>query len=95
MEEEQTNLIINYLPQSLQDDEFRTMFESIGPLKSSKVVRDKNTGYSYGFGFVDYLNPKDAATAISQLNGYRIEHKVLKVAYSRKSEEEIKGSKLA
>uniref|UniRef100_A0A8W8LAX8 RRM domain-containing protein n=2 Tax=Magallana gigas TaxID=29159 RepID=A0A8W8LAX8_MAGGI len=35
-----------------------------------------------------------AATAISQLNGYRIEHKVLKVAYSRKSDEEIKGSKL-
>ncbi|XP_022323528.1 ELAV-like protein 2 isoform X1 [Crassostrea virginica] len=94
MDEDQTNLIINYLPQSLQDEEFRKMFENIGPLKSSKIVRDKNTGYSYGFGFVDFHNPKDAATAISQLNGYRMEHKVLKVAYSRRNEEDTKGSKL-
>lgn len=94
MDEEQTNLIINYLPQAMQDEEFRSLFESIGPLKSSKIVRDKNSGYSYGFGFVDYHNPKDAASAISQLNGYRVEHKVLKVAYSRRNDENTKGSKL-
>lgn len=69
------------------------MFESIGLFKFSKVVRDKNIGYSYGFGFVDYFNLKDVVIVISQLNGYRIEYKVFKVVYFRKSDDEIKGFK--
>ncbi|XP_071097290.1 ELAV-like protein 1-B [Haliotis cracherodii] len=91
-----TNLIINYLPQTLTDEEFRSMFLSIGPVKMAKIVRDKKTGYSYGFGFVDYDNENDAERAITTLNGLQMQHKRIKVAFSRKGDsgETVKGANL-
>lgn len=91
---QQTNLIINYLPQSLTDEEFRSMFLSIGPVRNAKIIRDKSTGYSYGFGFIDYQSPTDAARAIESLNGLQLQNKKMKVAYSRQGGEEIKGGNL-
>lgn len=78
-----TKLIVNYLPQSMSDNEFRILFSKIGPLESYKVMRDKTTNYSFGYGFVDYQNPEDAANAISKLNEYKMENKTLRVAYSK------------
>lgn len=82
MEETRTNLIVNYLPQKLSDKEFHSMFSSIGPLTSSKVVRNKETQYSFGFGFADYKSPEDAQKAILKLNNMQVQHKRLKVAYA-------------
>lgn len=92
--DDQTNLIINYLPQTLTDGEFRIMFQSIGPLKTAKVVRDKATGYSYGFGFVNYQNQADAERAIKTLNGLQLQNKHIKVALARPSGDTIKGANL-
>ena len=39
--------------------------------------------YSFGYGFVEYEDPDDAARAIEQLNKHPIQHKVIKVAYSK------------
>jgi len=86
-------LIVNYLPQSLSDVEFQTMFASVGQLTSSKIVREKATGYSYGFGFVEYASEMDAANAIQSLNGVQLQNKVIKVAYSRQGDR-IKGANL-
>ena len=88
----QTNLIVNYLPQSLTDEEFRSMFLSIGPVTSTKIVRDKNSGYSYGFGFVDYNIHADAKRAIETLNGLQLQHKTIKVAFSRQGDENRGGN---
>jgi len=89
-----TNLIINYLPQTLTDEEFRSMFLSVGPIKSSKIVRDKQTGYSYGFGFVDFQHQADAQRAIETLSGLQLQSKRIKVALARPSGEQIKGANL-
>lgn len=89
-----TNLIINYIPQTLTDEEFRSMFLSIGPIKSAKIVRDKATGYSYGFGFVDYEKVEDAQRAMQTLNGLQMQNKTIKVALARPGGEEIKGANL-
>lgn len=89
-EEAGTNLIINYLPQTLSDDDFKKLFSKYGPLKSCKICRNKATNYSYGFGFADFENHGDAVRAIEGLNGYQIGHKRLKVAFSRPSEEAMK-----
>jgi len=40
-EESATNLIINYLPQEMTEEELRTLFSSVGPLESCKLIRDK------------------------------------------------------
>jgi len=86
-------LIVNYLPQSLTDIEFQTMFASVGQVLSSKIVRERATGYSYGFGFVEYGTELEAANAIQALNGVQLQNKVIKVAYSRQGGR-IKGANL-
>ena len=55
-----TNLIINYLPQTLSDAEFNQLFAALGPLQSARILRDKRTGYSFGYGFVNYQKEEDA-----------------------------------
>lgn len=90
-----TNLIINYLPQNLTDDEFKSMFLSIGPLVSAKVVRDKASGMSYGFGFVEFANQNDATRAVSSLDGLPMQNKRIKVAHANKNESgEDKGTNI-
>lgn len=70
------------------------MFLSIGPIKAAKIVRDKATNYSFGFGFVEYHNPQDAQRAIQTLNGLQIQSKIIKVALARPGGEAYKGANL-
>ncbi|XP_015600223.1 sex-lethal homolog isoform X2 [Cephus cinctus] len=93
-EEPRTNLIINYLPQSMTDKELYSMFVTIGPVESCRVMKDYRTGYSYGFGFVNYAKAEDAETAINTLNGLQVQNKRLKVSFARPSGEEIKETNL-
>ncbi|XP_071862061.1 ELAV-like protein 1 isoform X3 [Bombus fervidus] len=93
-EESKTNLIVNYLPQSMTQDEIRSLFASIGEVESCKLIRDKLTGQSLGYGFVNYHRPEDAEKAINTLNGLRLQNKTIKVSYARPSSEAIKGANL-
>ena len=45
-EQNKTNLIVNYLPQSMSQDDIRSLFSSIGEIESCKLIRDKSTGSS-------------------------------------------------
>ncbi|XP_011173966.1 sex-lethal homolog isoform X5 [Solenopsis invicta] len=93
-EEPRTNLIINYLPQNMNEKELYSLFVTIGPVESCRVMKDYKTGYSYGFGFVNYAKAEDAATAINTLNGLQVQNKRLKVSFARPSGEEIKETNL-
>ncbi|KAL0119278.1 ELAV-like protein 2 isoform X5 [Linepithema humile] len=93
-EESKTNLIVNYLPQSMTQDEIRSLFSSIGEVESCKLIRDKLSGQSLGYGFVNYHRPEDAEKAINTLNGLRLQNKTIKVSYARPSSEAIKGANL-
>ncbi|KAB1259305.1 ELAV-like protein 1 [Camelus dromedarius] len=74
-----TNLIVNYLPQNMTQDELRSLFSSIGEVESAKLIRDKVAGHSLGYGFVNYVTAKDAERAINTLNGLRLQSKTIKV----------------
>ncbi|XP_034035196.1 ELAV-like protein 1 isoform X2 [Thalassophryne amazonica] len=89
-----TNLIVNYLPQSMSQDELRSLFSSVGEVESAKLIRDKVAGHSLGYGFVNFVNPNDAERAISTLNGLRLQSKTLKVSYARPSSDMIKDANL-
>uniref|UniRef100_A0A0K0CWW1 ELAV-like protein 3 n=1 Tax=Angiostrongylus cantonensis TaxID=6313 RepID=A0A0K0CWW1_ANGCA len=92
--ESKTNLIINYLPQGMTQEEVRSLFASVGEIESCKLVRDKMTGQSLGYGFVNYSREDDALKAVSSFNGLRLQNKTIKVSYARPSNENIKGSNL-
>ncbi|ESO12361.1 hypothetical protein HELRODRAFT_62839 [Helobdella robusta] len=89
-----TNLIVNYLPQNMSQDEIRSLFGSIGEMESCKLIRDKYTGQSLGYGFVNYRNPADAQRAVGSLNGLRLQNKMIKVSIARPSCSLIKGANL-
>nr|QWY04386.1 Elav1 [Owenia fusiformis] len=92
--ESKTNLIVNYLPQTMTQEEIRSLFSSIGEVESCKLIRDKTTGQSLGYGFVNYKLQDDADRAIAQLNGLRLQNKTIKVSLARPSSESIKGANL-
>ncbi|XP_029107965.1 ELAV-like protein 2 isoform X4 [Scleropages formosus] len=94
IEDSKTNLIVNYLPQNMTQEELKSLFGSIGEIESCKLVRDKITGQSLGYGFVNYVDPKDAEKAINTLNGLRLQTKTIKVSYARPSSASIRDANL-
>uniref|UniRef100_A0A914HYX4 RRM domain-containing protein n=1 Tax=Globodera rostochiensis TaxID=31243 RepID=A0A914HYX4_GLORO len=92
--ERNTNLIINYLPQNMTQEEVRALFGSMGEVESCKLIRDKTTGQSLGYAFVNYERPEDARKALTSMNGLRLQNKVLKVSLARPSKDDIKGANL-
>lgn len=94
--EKGSNLIVNYIPNDLSDEDFHDLFSKIGPIYSAKIMRNKATGYSFGYGFVNFLKAEDAQKAIDELNGHQIQNKRLKVAPCRRGEggDEIKNANL-
>ena len=91
---EKTNLIVNYLPQDMKDEQFEDLFKKFGEMKSCKIVRNRSTGYSYGFGFVDFKTHEQALKAIDELNGLELETKKIKVAFARPAGQDIKQANL-
>lgn len=89
-----TNLIVNYLPQNMTQDEVRGLFGNLGELDSCKLIRNKGNGQSLGYAFVNYAKAEDAEKAINTLNGLRMQNKTIKVSLARPSSESIKGANL-
>lgn len=81
--EPKTNLIVNYLPQNMTQDEIKALFMSIGPVESCKLIKDKLTGQSLGYAFVNYQSQSDSDKAVNTLNGMRLQNKTIKVGFIR------------
>ncbi|GAV07704.1 hypothetical protein RvY_17513 [Ramazzottius varieornatus] len=90
------NLIVNYLPQTMSQEELRKLFSYDGnvQLESCKLIKDKVTGQSLSYGFVEFAHAEDALQAINTLNGVKIGNKNIKVSLARPSCETIKGANL-
>lgn len=89
-----TNLIINYLPPSMSEGELKNLFGEFGTVSSCKLVRDRVSGNSLGYAFVNYEEPDQAAKAVRELNRLRVQTKNIKVSYARPSSEDIKNANL-
>jgi len=81
-EDEQSNLIVNYLPQHVTEEKLKEMFAKYGELEHVKLMLDKVTQTSMGYGFVKYVKAESAAAAIAALNGFQMDSKKLRVSYS-------------
>ncbi|OGH12503.1 MAG: hypothetical protein A2776_00430 [Candidatus Levybacteria bacterium RIFCSPHIGHO2_01_FULL_40_10] len=64
-----TRLFVAGLPYEVKDDQLQDYFAKVGQVTSAKVITDRYTGRSKGFGFVEMSTPEEAQKAIDELNG--------------------------
>jgi RNA recognition motif-containing protein len=80
-------LYVGGLPWSMGKDRLTEVFASFGEITDAKVVTDRETGRSRGFGFVTFNNPADAEKALT-LDGQTVDGRVIRVAIARQREEQ-------
>ena len=81
------NIYVGNLPYGVTDDELRDAFGSYGEVVSINVIKDKFSGESRGFGFVEMSNDEEAQSAIDGLNGSEFGGRNLKVNQARPRED--------
>ena len=74
-----TNLYVGGLPYSIADAQLETLFSEHGTVESARVITDRETGRSRGFGFVEMGTPDEAQSAVNALNGTELEGRNLTV----------------
>ena len=72
-------LFVGGLSWDTGDDGLRSAFEPFGEVREAKVITDRDTGRSRGFGFVTYTNPDDAREALESMNGAMLDGRTLRV----------------
>ncbi len=77
------DIYVGNLPYSTTDDDLRGLFAAHGEVASARVVIDRMTGRSKGFGFVEMADRAQAQQAIDALNGYEVEGRKLRVNESQ------------
>ncbi|KAG8390240.1 hypothetical protein BUALT_Bualt01G0063200 [Buddleja alternifolia] len=83
-EYDETNLYIGYLPPTLEDDGLISMFSPFGEIVMAKVIKDRVSGLSKGYGFVKYADAQQANNAIASMNGHRLEGRAIAVRVAGK-----------
>jgi RNA recognition motif-containing protein len=77
------NIYVANLNYKVQDENLRELFEEYGEVSSAKVISDRETGQSRGFGFVEMPDENDALTAIEELDGAEVQGRAIKVNKAR------------
>ena len=81
------NLYISNLSYSVTDADWRVLFADYGEILSAKVITDRETGRSRGFGFVELQDDELAKKAIEELNQATYEEKVINISEARPRED--------
>ena len=81
------NIYVGNLSWNLKDQDLSNLFASHGEVTSAKIVTDKFTGRSKGFGFVEMANDDQAQAAITALNGTEVDGRNIVVNESRPKQE--------
>ena len=82
-----TKLYVGNLSYDTTPEALQSLFEQAGTVKSVDIIKDRATGRSKGFGFVEMETQSEAENAISQFNGYMLDNRELKVNIARPREE--------
>jgi len=82
-----TKLYVGNLSFGVTSDDLQEHFAQAGSVESAKVVEDRDTGRSRGFGFVEMASAEEAQTAIEQFNGQDLDGRNLVVNEARPREE--------
>merc|ERR1712071_132978 len=66
------SVFVGNIPYGVTEDQLKDIFGEAGSVVSFRIVHDRETGRSKGFGFCEYQDPSSAAAAMRDLNGYEI-----------------------
>ena len=86
-----TKLYVGGLPYSVTEQQLNELFAQQGSVTSAKVITDKFTGQSRGFGFVEMSTTEEAQKAISALNGTQMDGRPLTVNEAKPQEKRTGG----
>lgn len=73
------NIYVGNLSKAVSEDDLRTAFESFGEISSIRIIKDRYTGESKGFGFVEMPAKQEAESAMQRLNASEIKGKTVTV----------------
>lgn len=76
-------LYVGNLNYKISDNDLSDIFEEFGEVTSAKVIVDRETGRSKGFGFVEMANDAEAREAIDELDGSEVDGRTIKVNKAR------------
>jgi RNA recognition motif-containing protein len=80
------NIYVGNLSYGMSEDELRDAFAAYGDVASVKILSDRETGRSRGFGFVEMPNQSEGEAAVTQLNGKDVGGRTLRVNEARPRE---------
>jgi RNA recognition motif-containing protein len=89
--EESMNIYVGNLAFSVSDDELRQAFEAFGQVSSVNIIKDRYSGESKGFGFVEMPTDSEAEAAIAGLNGKDLKGRAITVNVARPRTEGRRG----
>lgn len=78
-----TKLFVGGLPYAVTDDQLREIFAEVGTVESAKVIVDRETNRSKGFGFVEMSTEAEAKAAIEKLNNKEVDGRAITVNEAR------------
>ena len=81
------NIYISGLSYGINDADLNELFSAYGETSSAKVIMDRESGRSRGFGFVEMTSDTDGQKAINELNGAEYDQKTISVSVARPREE--------
>lgn len=81
------NIFVSNLDYQVEDDDLRGFFEDYGTVDSARVITDRETQRSRGFGFVEMNDEDAAAKAIKELNGSHVKGRAISVSEAKPREE--------
>jgi RNA recognition motif-containing protein len=85
------NIYVGNLPYTVVEEDLREIFEEYGEVASVKIINDKLTGRSKGFGFVEMDDDDEAKKAIEELNNADLSGRNIKVNESRPRSNDSRG----
>lgn len=87
------NIYVGNLSYGVDDDQLKEKFEEFGNVSSAKVITDRQSGRSKGFGFVEMDDDSQAQAAIDELDGIELDGRTIKVNQARPKEARGGGSR--
>lgn len=80
------NMYVSNLGFHTSESDLRKLFEPFGQVSSAKVITDRETGRSRGFGFVEMPSNAEATEAMNKLNGKEVEGRAISVTVAREKD---------